>query len=220
MKRRAWTEVDLADLRQRYPSEHTSIVAAALGRSLSSVYGRAHLECVYKTPEFIAEHCRGLDPAVGKQYRFKKGHIPANKGVKGWDSGGRSHETRFKKGHKNNTEIPLGGFRLTTKERHWCEKVCMTCLPQFRFRPLHILIWERTHGPIPPGHVVRFIDGNAGAVPEDVVIKNLECISMAENMLRNTIHNLPKPVVDAIQQRGRLTREINKQRRAHEEQHR
>ena len=215
-----WTKKDIATLTQRYPNEFTGTLARDLGRSTSAVYAAAAKRGITKTDEHLNKpECHRLDGMIGLTTRFRKGHIPANKGIKGWQAGGRAVETQFKKGHKSINELQIGSHRQTTKERHWCRKVQAHGTQHQRWIPIHKLIWIEHHGPIPPKHVVRFKDGNPGDKPEDVVIENLECISMVENMRRNSIHNLPQAVVDVIQQRGRLTREINKQGRANEKQY-
>ena len=220
MNRKFWTTEEIAILRERYPNEFTADLAKDMGRTLRSLYAAANIYGVRKTIDHLNDpRCHGLDGTIGEANRFRKGHQPWNKGKKIGSHPG-SVATQFKKGQTSINEMPIGSFCRTTKERHWCRKVQMTGLQRERWIPLHKLIWIENHGPIPPKHVVRFKNGNPGDKPEDIVIESLECISMAENCRRNSIHNLPKSVVDVIQQRGRLTREINKQRRAHEEQHR
>ena len=215
-----WTKRDIAILKRRYPDEFTEPLSRDLGRSKSAVYAAAAKRGIRKTDEHLNKpECRSLNGMTGLATRFHKGHVPANKGIKGWQAGGRSVETQFKKGQKSINELPIGSYRQTTKERHWCLKIQDHGTQRERWIPIHKLIWIEHHGPIPPKYVVRFKDGNPGDKPEDVVIENLECISMVENMRRNSIHNLPEAVVDVIQQRGRLNREINKQRQAHEKLH-
>jgi hypothetical protein len=71
-------------------------------------------------------------------------------------------------------------------------------------------VWEAENGPVPAGHVVRFRDGLKTLVSAEITINRLELVTLQENMLRNTIHNYPKPIVKAVQLRGALTRQINK----------
>ena len=215
-----WTPEALAEFDCRYPGELTAELARDLGRTVPALYHRAKLRGIGKSEAFFASPNSGrTNGQRGMSSRFLPGHTPANKGIIGWQAGGRSVETQFKKGQKSINELPVGSHRRTTKERHWCRKVQAHGTQRQRWIPIHKLIWIEHHGPIPPKHVVRFKDGNPGATPADVVIENLECISMVENMRRNSIQNLPEAVVDVIQQRGRLNREINRQRRAHEKQY-
>lgn len=215
-----WTSEEMTTLKKRYPDELTANIAADLGRSVQALHSAARIHGLSKSAHFFNGADSGRTKGQrGMSSRFLPGHRPANKGIKGWQAGGRSVETQFKKGQKSLNTLPIGSHRRTTKERHWCRKVQAHGTQRQRWIPIHKLIWIEHHGPIPPKHVVRFKDGNPGATPADVVIENLECISMVENMRRNSIQNLPQEMVDVIQQRGRLTREINKQRRAHEKQH-
>lgn len=50
-------------------------------------------------------------------------------------------------------------------------------------RTVHRMNWEKENGPIPPGHVIRFKDGNT----MNCAIENLECISRKEQA-----HRIPK----------------------------
>ena len=71
--------------------------------------------------------------------------------------------------------------------------------------PKHILIWKQANGPVPDGHNIVFRDGDT----QNCVLENLECISNAELMHRNTLHNLPEEVQELIHLKSRLTRAIN-----------
>jgi hypothetical protein len=79
-----------------------------------------------------------------------------------------------------------------------------------RWRGVHELVWIAANGPLPPGHIVVFKPGCRTAVLEEITIDKVECISLVENMKRNTRHNLPKPLADLIAVRAALTRQINK----------
>ena len=49
---------------------------------------------------------------------------------------------------------------------------------------------------------------------EEITADRVECISLAENMRRNSYHNYPKPIAELIQLRGALMRKINRAERA------
>lgn len=83
---------------------------------------------------------------------------------------------------------------------------------QRRWLEVHKLVWMREYGDIPPKHVVRFLDSKPED-PADITADLLECISLAENCRRNSIHNWPESLKAVAMQRGRLQREINKQKR-------
>jgi hypothetical protein len=77
---------------------------------------------------------------------------------------------------------------------------------------LHWHVWEQHHGrPVPAGHKVVFRDGDRAHCEID----NLELITNAEMMRRNSVHNLPAELQQVIQLNGALKRQI---RRLYEKQ--
>jgi hypothetical protein len=68
----------------------------------------------------------------------------------------------------------------------------------------HRLMWEQANGPIPPKHVVRFIDGDT----LNLQLTNLECIPMSENANRNTIHRFPDDLKKVIRLKAKLNKHI------------
>jgi hypothetical protein len=144
---------------------------------------------------------------------FKPGQMPANKGVKrpGW-SVGRMRETQFKAGQMNGRAAqiwkPLWSDRLS-KDGYLEIKVRERKGRYGNWVPAHILIWEDKHGPIPHGHKLVFRDGDKA----HIVLGNLELISNAEMMRRNTIHNrYPKEMVNAIMLLGAVKRKLRERR--------
>lgn len=81
--RHAWTGTELRYLVSRYPHKSTAVIAAFLNVSVSAVYNQAHLLGLQKSDEYLKSKCSGRFTKLSKagiQHRFKKGHIPANKG--------------------------------------------------------------------------------------------------------------------------------------------
>ena len=215
MNHRAWSAADLNTFRARYPHEKTEAIASDLKRTVAACYGLAKKEGLRKTDTYLATPDAGrTDGTIGQGSRFRKGHRPVNKGQKGWQAGGRSVDSQFKPGQQPKNFCPVGSYRRTTKENYWVVKVQNTGTQRERWIPLHKLLWIEHNGPIPANHIVRFIDGD----PDNVVIGNLECLTMKENMLRNTIHNLPPVLVDVIRTKGVLTRTINQRRKEDNEE--
>lgn len=146
---------------------------------------------------------------------FKPGLVPWNKGVKGWQAGGRSAETRFKPGRKpeeSRNYLPIGSLRITRDgllERKVTDD--QTIVPARRWVTVHRLVWEQEHGPVPTGFIVIFKDGQKTTDPDKITIDRLQLVSRAENMRRNShYNNYPKEVSRLIQLQGALTRQINK----------
>lgn len=208
--RQHWTDGELATLRARYSHEKTSVIAAALGRAVYSVYNKAHSLGLKKSAEFLASPASGrTDGSRGASGRFKPGQTPANKGLRrpGW-APGRMAETQFRKGERRGVAVrlyqPIGTER-TSKDGYLERKINDDMPLQKRWRAVHILMWEAVHGPLPAGHAVVFKDKDK----THIVIDNLELVSRADLMRRNTRHNLPKELSDLIQLRGALNRVIN-----------
>lgn len=201
-----WTHADDDKLREMYPHTLTRDICTILGASERAIYARANLLGLKKTAAYLATVTAGrLGHGKGKDCQFQKGQTPWNKG-RAFDSGGRSHETRFKPGQKPHTWNPVGHERLT-KEGYRERKVSDTGITRQDYVGLHILAWREVHGDVPKGHAVVFRDGNK----ENVTIANLECITRAELMRRNSYHNnYPKDVQLLIQLRGAVNRQINK----------
>ena len=89
----------------------------------------------------------------GRDGRFPKGHIPANKGRR--TPGKYLNATQFKIGAKPHNTMPVGtivvradGYKQTkiAEPNNW--------------RLTHILEWEKVNGPIPKGYLIKFLDGD------------------------------------------------------------
>lgn len=131
---------------------------------------------------------RGLKSGVGG--RFKKGHKPWNKGLKGIVVGGQ--ETQFKKGSKSHNWVPIGTERVNG-DGYIDIKVDDGKLHK-NWRGKHIVIWEKHNGPLPKNHVVIFGDGNK----RNFDIDNLIMVSRQQLLMMNRN--------DLIQEDAELTR--------------
>ncbi len=194
-------------LKQQYPHVATAKIAASLGRSLVRVYSKAAALGLKKSEEYLAspDACRlRRGDNVGASRRFLPGHVPVNKGVKGWDAGGRSHETRFKPGQRGSNWVPIGSERLM--DGYLQRKVSDTGYPPRDWKAVHVLLWEQHYGPVPPGYAISFIDGDK----RHIDLTNLVMLSRRELMLRNTIHRYPPELRQAIRLVGKLNRAIKR----------
>lgn len=215
MKKKLWNGVEIEILRRYYPDLITRAIADALGRTERQVYAKAKALGLKKSAEYLASPASGrLDGKRGESGRFRKGHTPANKGLRrpGWASG-RMAETQFKPGRpatEARNYVPIGATRVTRDgilERKVTDDPSI--VPARRWVPVTRLVWEAVHGPVPLKHVVRFLPGMATTVEEEITADRLECISLAENMRRNTLHRYPKEITDLIRARAVLNRRIN-----------
>jgi len=216
--RRFWTDQEREVLRARYPHEKTERIARDLGRPLPAVFAMAAQLGLKKTPEYLEtpDACRlRRGGNVGAEHRFQKGHVPWSKG-KHYVAGGRSAETRFKKGQHPHTWKPLGSTRIA--DGYLQRKVTDTGYPPRDWVAVHRLVWIAANGPIPPGYAVAFLAGRATTVEAEITLDALELVSRRDLMKRNTVHNLPKELAQVVQLRGALNRQIN-QRSRDGEQH-
>lgn len=209
--RKIWTPEEEARLTEAYPCTRTADLAAELGCTEHKVYSKAASMGLKKTAEYLASAmaCRlRRGDNVGKAYRFKPGQEAWNKGIP-FDSGGRSHETRFKPGRRPHTWTPIGTERLS-KEGYLERKITDTGVTRKDYVQVHRLVWEEHNGPIPEGHTIVFRDKDKTNRDPD----NLECISRADLMRRNSYHNYGKEIARIIQLKGAVQRQINKRERS------
>lgn len=214
--RRRWTETECELLRQSYPDTPSARIAAQLERKLAAVYNQARKLGLRKSEAFLRSPesgtlQKGQTRPGSIATQFKKGLVPANKGLRrpGWYRG-RMRETQFRRGERRGFAAknwrPLGTI-LRDADGYLRIKVCearrgeATGFGNTKVWPLlQRVVWERERGPIPPGHAVVFRDRDkANCNPG-----NLECISRAELMRRNTVHNLPAPLVEVIRLKGAI----------------
>lgn len=202
-----------------YPRTLTSAIAKQLGITEVSVYRRALAIGAKKDPSFVAATTKELGRRLGDHprsvaSRFKKGQVPPNKGLRrpGW-APGRMAETQFKKGVRPHTWLPIGSTRFS-KEGYLQRKMTDTGYTPRDWRAVHVMLWEESNGPVPPKHMITFKDRDK----TNITITNLECISLADNMRRNTIHHLPKPLKEVIVLNANIKRRIRRIEREKQDQ--
>lgn len=210
MMRKYWTKDDIEKLMSIYSNTSTKLVANELNRTVKQIYMKAASLGLKKSAEYMTtpESGRFVDGNKGVKYRFKKGNIPHNAGVKGWNPGGNAKNTQFKQGNKPHTWIEIGSERIT-KEGYLQRKINDTGVKMNDWVLVHKQLWEEINGTVPDGHIVVFKNGDK----TDIRIDNLELISREENMRRNSVHTLPKELALVIQLKGAVQRQINKRMR-------
>lgn len=214
MKRRPWTEQDIATLRRLYASTPTTELAEHFGRGLRAVYDKAMVLGLKKSPHYLHVHHGARAAVVGTATRFVPGQKPWNKGTH-YVAGGRSVETRFSPGNTPYNWAPVGSYRIN-RDGYLDRKVSDERRGARDWEAVHRLIWKEAHGEIPPNHVVAFRPGRKSIVLEEITLDALELVSRQEMIRRNTIHRYPEDVKAAIRQLGVLHRRIN-ERTKHEE---
>jgi hypothetical protein len=190
MKRRYWTAAQIRKLRRLYPNTAAPELARRLRRTRSAIDNIASKLGLRKSPEFLAANC------------LQKGNVPWNVGKRGYMG---ANVASFRNGNLPWTWRPVGSERLT-KDGLLQRKVADTRSKSLDWKLVHVLVWEAANGPVPAGHIVIFRDRDR----RNFDPANLECVTRAENMRRNTYHRYPKAVASLIQLRGALNRQINR----------
>lgn len=129
----------------------------------------------YSTTQ-IRSFTRNNKVQSGRTGRFQAGQKPWNAGMKGFQAGGRSKETQFKKGSMSGAAQhnykPIGSTRIT-KDGYIERKVTDDHpVPARRWIGEHRLVWEAANGPIPDAHVLVMLDGDKLNCDLD----NLRCV--------------------------------------------
>lgn len=217
-----WNEEQLETLRLLYPRFKTEDVAFVVGHSIELTYRKANSLGLKKSAEFLASgHAGRLDGVRGGVTRFQKGLVPWNKGTKGVVGVQEAcRATQFKPGQAPHNTLPIGSMKLD-KDGTLLRKVSdAKGNNSKRWRGVHELVWVEHNGPLPPKHIVVFKPGMRTNVLEEIAADRVECISLAENMKRNTRHNLPPELNEIVQLKAVLTRQINKRMKHGQEEHR
>jgi hypothetical protein len=219
---RLWTPAKDAILSFAYADVPSGTIAGAFGMKLCTIYNRAATLGLKKSLACVAAVARDRTrklQAAGVIPRYPKGHVPANKGLRrpGY-APGRMGETQFKKGrpaHEARNYVPIGTEKYDVKRKNVVRKVTddPRLFPTNRWRPVSVLVWEAAHGKVKKGHIIVFKPGMKTLVSSDITADKLEQITLAENMRRNTVHNLPPELKEAVYAVGTLKATVTRKRK-------
>lgn len=215
---RYWTGDELSVLRARYAGERTADIARDLGRSCSALHAKAAALGLRKDIEVIAAIARDRSAWLdhgSRRTRFQPGLVPWNKGKPG--STGHHPATRatqFRPGSKPPNWAPVGSYRINAGGILDLKVNDLPGPNNVRWHPVHRLVWQAAHGPVPAGHVVVFRPGMKTTELDKITLDALELITRAENMRRNSVHtNYPPELARCVQLRGALVAAINRKAR-------
>lgn len=129
--------------------------------------------------------------------RFKKGEKAHNKGLKqseymSPEAIRKTAKTRFKKGNIPHNTRTDGTISIREDKTGRLYKYIRVSKGEWEL--YHRYLWEKANGPIQEDEIVAFKDGDTN----NVTLDNLELISMAENMLRNSRHNYPSEIIPTM----------------------
>jgi hypothetical protein len=188
----------LKDNYHRIPAKR---MAKMLGRSEGTARQRMKLLGIIVPPEIVEK--------FRLESRFKKGAAPVNKGKKQTDFMSkeaieRTKNTRFKKGQLPHNSKSDNAISIRADKSGAVYKYIR--ISKGKWALLHRYNWEKKHGKIPKGLNLVFRDRDT----MNCDISNLEALTNAQLMKRNSVHNLPKPLAGIVQLRGVLNRQIRK----------
>lgn len=202
---RAWPEKHLQILRELYADTSTQEIADQIGRKLSTVYSMAKNLGLQKSEEFQNSPLSGRLTKYnaeerGGKYRFQKGQISHNKGLRrpGY-APGRMAETQFKKGHTPHNALPIG-TEIVSTDGYRKIKIAEPDIWEF----VHRRTWEQQYGPIPHEMMIRFRDGDK----LNCDVENLMLVTKTDNALYNSIWDIPEEVVPAMAALAELKKEL------------
>lgn len=213
-QRQPWSAEEIELLKAEYADSPTADLARRLGHKTNAVYQKANALGIQKSAAFFVNEragriMRGKEDPRMRATQWTTGNNPWNKNRKGWDAGGRSEQTRFKKGSAPHNTLLPGQYRLC--EGQLQRKTSETPGPNYkRWTPVSRIVWESVHGLVPPGHIVVFKPGRKTATLELITPDALECITRADNARRNHIKNKSPELAKLVQLKGAITRQVNR----------
>lgn len=209
MTRPRWrpTTDQIEQVRKRFPTTKTCVLAAEFGVAYHQVASLAHGLRLLKDPVWLAgpDGGRAGTDSRGMGTRFQPGHATWTKGrtLPGFGD----PRTWFKKGFKPKNWKPVGALRLASCG-YLQIKLTDTGYPSRDWVMYHRHIWQTKVGPIPQGNLVVF-RGDRLLKAEQITTDVLECISKAEHMRRHTFHQYGPEIAGLVILRGAITRQIN-----------
>ena len=191
---RTWTDEQEQYLVAHYATTSNAELAAALGKkNADRVMAKAFLLGIKKSSEFLSEQSKNK----GKGGQFKKGMTPHNKGKKLSDATKvKLAKTMFKSGNRPHNTLQVG-TETQDKYGYVMVKVAEPNVWQYKH---HIAYGE----PVPTGHKVIFLDGNKYNFESG----NLQLVSNAELMQKNTMHRYPPELVRLLKTLNKLKKRV------------
>jgi hypothetical protein len=202
-------------LKALYPHTQNSAIARLFGVEVFTIENKAFKRGLKKSAQFRKD-TTAINWFEGKhenskKCHFKPGQIPLNKGKKqtefmSLEAIEKTKNTRFKSGQlpHNHYEQESGVINVRTdnsgRQYKWIK------VAHGKWEMLHRHVWEQANGKVEKGYIIIFKDGNS----LNCDLQNLECITLAENMQRNTINNFPEELKTNIILNRTLNRKIKK----------
>ena len=212
-------------MRKLFPAISSDMMARVLRRSRKAISARAHAMGLSKSLEHMQrEYALRVERSKAHPNTIKPGARPWNlglRGVTGVHPNNRANQFRPGQlsGQAAQNYVPVGTTAINSDgllKKKWTDDPHLT--PHQRWRPVHVMVWEAAHGPVPPGHIVVFKQLSLQTTVEhEITLDKIECISRAENMRRNSYWtNLPREVAQLYRIKGQLHRRLNYLEKLHD----
>lgn len=209
-----WQPWQIAIIVCSYQCTPNDILCRITGANIRQVYNIAARYGLIKSKWFWNIHpCSGttkVNSDRGNSGRFKKGHVTWNTGMKGLHTPG-SEKGWFTAGHQPHNTHPVGSYRIEGGTNTLQKKISdAKGSNSKRWRGVHELVWIQANGPVPEKHICVFKPGTKSTVLEEITIDKVECISLAENCRRNSVHRHGPEIAKTYQLIGAINRQINR----------
>lgn len=169
---------------------------------------------INRSSTFVVTRMRQLGlvtpPEIKQKFKegswIKKGNTPVNKGKKMSKAMYRKLSlTMFKKGNTPVNTRHDGAIVVRHNHQDRGERAYKWIrISLANWEMLHVYNWEMKYGPVPEGYMVAFKTNDT----MNCEVENLEMITLADNMRRNTIHKYPAELKSTIRMLGKLGRKI------------
>jgi len=191
---KTWTDEQEQYLIANYATTSNTDLTKTLGKkNADRVMAKAKRLGLKKSKEFLSEQRK----TTGQSGQFKKGLIPHNKGKKLSDATKEKlAKTMFKSGNRPHNTLQVGA-ETQDKDGYVMVKIAEPNVWQYKH---HVAYGE----PVPTGHKVIFLDGNKYNFERD----NLQLVSNAELMNRNTMHRYPPELVRLLKTLNKLKKRV------------
>lgn len=168
-----WSEEEVEFLRKHRPTMHYPELRELFIKTFGIEITKRALERKCLEQHIYHEH----------NGRFKKGHVPANKGKHISEEHRKAIQgTMFKKGVKPPNYKPIGstkmrdGYLMIKDAKGWVYH--------------HTVVWEENYGAVPEGYMIRHLDGD----PANDNLDNLMLLSKGANAIFNKHFKLTKDI--------------------------
>lgn len=201
----SWSDLEIVKLKELYPDTKSITIANLLSKSLSQVRKKAYKIGLKKNDTFFRD-CSLNEITINPKMRatlYQKGRTNENKGKKLDEFMSEKQKQKFlsnsfKKGNvSHNTKFD--GYEYTDKNGDVVVRLS-SCNYISKQRYLYI----KNIGEVPKNMFVTFKDGDK----TNFNLGNLICISNAELMYRNSVHNYPLEIVPTLAKINLINKKI------------